>query len=62
MNFGIEIICLDREFYAVDVFDFLQKQNIPHIVPVVKKGFNRENIPFTEEWDWNKTIEGMVGC
>ena len=38
LNFGIKILCLDREFYSTDVFDFLQKHNIPHIVPVVKKG------------------------
>jgi putative transposase len=38
LNFGIKILCLDREFYSIDVFEFLQSNNIPHIVPVVKKG------------------------
>ena len=44
LDFGIKIICLDREFYAVDVFDHLQKYNIPHIVPVVKKGYKIKEI------------------
>ncbi len=38
LNFKIKVLCLDREFYCTDVFEFLQKNNIPHIVPVVKKG------------------------
>lgn len=38
LNFGIKILCLDREFYSIDVFEFLRKHKIPHIVPVVKKG------------------------
>jgi len=35
---NIEILCLDRGFYSNDVFSFLQKENIPHIVPVRKYG------------------------
>jgi putative transposase len=35
---NIEILCLDRGFYSNDVFSFLQKENIPHIVPVRKHG------------------------
>ncbi len=38
LNFGIKILCLDREFYSIDVFEFLKNLNIPHITPVVKKG------------------------
>jgi len=38
LNFGIRILCLDREFYSIDVFDFLKNLNIPHITPVVKRG------------------------
>jgi len=38
LNFRIKILCLDREFYSIDVFGFLQSNNIPHIVPVIKKG------------------------
>jgi len=34
----IEVLCLDRGFYSNDVFSFLQKENIPHIVPVRKHG------------------------
>ena len=30
---NIEVFCLDRGFYSKEVFSFLQKQNIPHIVP-----------------------------
>ncbi|WP_255337128.1 ISH3 family transposase [Methanosarcina sp. KYL-1] len=38
LNFNIKIFCLDREFYSIDVFKFLQSKQVPHIVPVVKKG------------------------
>ena len=38
LNFRIKILCLDREFYSIDVFEFLKNLNIPHITPVVKKG------------------------
>jgi putative transposase len=38
LNLKIKVLCMDREFYCTDVFEFLQKNNIPHIVPVVKKG------------------------
>jgi hypothetical protein len=38
LNFNIKILCLDREFYTVDVFEFLQDQKIPHITPVVRRG------------------------
>ena len=37
-NVNIEVLCLDRGFYSNDVFSFLQKENIPHIVPVRKYG------------------------
>jgi putative transposase len=37
-NVNIEVLCLDRGFYSNDVFSFLQKENIPHIVPVRKHG------------------------
>lgn len=37
LNFKIKVLCMDREFYCTDVFELLQKNNIPHIVPVVKK-------------------------
>ena len=38
LKYKIEILCLDREFYSIDVFEFLKTDKIPHIVPVVKKG------------------------
>jgi putative transposase len=38
LNFNIRVLCLDREFNSVDVFEFLQNRGIPHIIPVVKKG------------------------
>lgn len=38
LNFRIKILCLDREFYSIDVFEFLKNLDIPHITPVVKKG------------------------
>ncbi|WP_406661893.1 ISH3 family transposase [Methanolobus sp. ZRKC3] len=38
LNLNIKVLCLDREFYSVDVFEFLQNKGIPHITPVVRKG------------------------
>ncbi|AKB70029.1 ISH3 family transposase [Methanosarcina mazei] len=38
LNFKIKVLCLDREFYSIDVFEFLQSNGVPHIIPVVKKG------------------------
>ena len=38
LNVNIAVLCLDRGFYSNDVFSFLQKENIPHIVPVRKHG------------------------
>ncbi|WP_342306497.1 ISH3 family transposase [Methanolobus sp. ZRKC5] len=38
LNIKIKVLCLDREFYSVDVFEFLQNEDIPHITPVVKRG------------------------
>lgn len=39
-NLGVEteILCLDRGFYAYDVFSLLQEEGIPHIMPVKKQG------------------------
>jgi len=34
----IRCICLDREFYSGEIFQYLQKERIPHIIPVPKKG------------------------
>jgi putative transposase len=44
LNFKIKVLCMDREFYCTEVFEFLQKNNIPHIVPVVKKGKKMKQI------------------
>ena len=41
---NIEVLCLDRGFYSKDVFSFLQKENIPHIVPVRKHGLELKKI------------------
>jgi putative transposase len=38
LNLKIKVLCLDRGFYSVDVFKFLQNKEIPHITPVVKRG------------------------
>ncbi|WP_319506573.1 ISH3 family transposase [uncultured Methanolobus sp.] len=38
LNFNTKVLCLDREFYSVDVFEFLQNKDIPHITPVVRRG------------------------
>jgi len=34
----IRCLCLDREFYVGEIFQYLQNERIPHIVPVPKKG------------------------
>ena len=44
LNFKIKVLCLDREFYSIDVFEFLQNNGVPHIVPVVKKGEQMKQI------------------
>lgn len=41
---NIEVLCLDRGFYSHEVFSFLQKENIPHIVPVRKYGQDLKKI------------------
>jgi putative transposase len=38
LNFKIKVLCLDRGFYSINVFEFLQNNNVPHIVPVIKRG------------------------
>ena len=38
LNFKIKVLFLDRGFYSIDVFEFLQNNNVPHIVPVIKRG------------------------
>src|SRR5512139_570519 len=38
LNLEIKVLCLDRGFYSIDVFEFLQKNDVPHIVPVIKRG------------------------
>ena len=38
LNFKIKVLCLDRGFYSIDVFEFLQNNKISHIVPVIKRG------------------------
>ncbi len=41
-----QVLCLDRGFYSKDVFSFLQKEKIPHIVPVRKtRRRTQENTP-----------------
>lgn len=37
-SFEIEVLCLDRAFYSIDVLNFLEERNIPYIIPVVKHG------------------------
>ena len=44
LELGIEVLCLDREFYTREVFDLLQCCEIPHIIPVVEKGAEIKNI------------------
>jgi putative transposase len=44
LNFKIKVLCLDREFYSIDVFEFFQSNGVPHIVPVVRKGEKMKQI------------------
>jgi putative transposase len=44
LNFKIKVLCLDRGFYSIDVFEFLQKNVVPHIVPVIKRGKKMKQI------------------
>ncbi len=37
-SLNIEVLCLDRAFYTIDVLNFLEERKIPHIIPVVKRG------------------------
>lgn len=38
LNLKTEIICLDRGFYSKEIIKFLQRMNIPHIIPVRRHG------------------------
>lgn len=44
LNFKIKVLCLDRGFYSIDVFEFLQNNSVPHIVPVIKRGEQMKQI------------------
>jgi putative transposase len=44
LNFKIKVLCLDRGFYSIDVFEFLQNNNVPHIFPVIKRGEQMKQI------------------
>jgi len=37
-SFRIKVLCLDRGFYSIDVFNFLEERKIPFIIPIVKRG------------------------
>ena len=37
-NFNIKVLCLDRDFSYVDVFEFLRNRDIPRITPIVRRG------------------------
>lgn len=38
LNLKIRCLCLDREFYAAEIFSYLQQAKVPHIVPVKSHG------------------------
>lgn len=44
LDFKIKVLCLDREFYSIDVFEFLQNNDVPYIVPVIKRGEQMKQI------------------
>ena len=43
-GFGIEVLCLDREFYAKKVISFLKSREIPFIVPVKCHGYQMKEL------------------
>jgi putative transposase len=38
LNFNTKILCLDQDFYSRNVFELIEKQNVPHIFPAVRRG------------------------
>jgi putative transposase len=44
LKVNIAVLCLDQGFYSIKVFSFLQKENIPHVVPVRKYGKDLKKI------------------
>ena len=44
LGISIEVLCLDRAFFAKKVFSFLQMAKIPHIVPVRRSGKRMKEI------------------
>jgi Transposase DDE domain len=38
LGFMIEVLLLDRGFYGTELFNYLQKQEVPHIIPVKADG------------------------
>jgi len=38
LGIGITVLCLDRGFYSIALFSYLQQEEIPYIVPVKKQG------------------------
>jgi hypothetical protein len=38
---GVAHLLLDKEFYAAEVIDYLQRQGIPFLMPMARKGGNR---------------------
>lgn len=62
LSFNFKVLCLDREFYSVDVFEFLQNREVPHIIDEEKFRFNRFTL-FVEEWLRRKLkIQLVVEC
>jgi len=38
LDLGVKCLCMDRGFYSVDTFQYLQQNNVPYIVPVKEMG------------------------
>ena len=58
-NLGLKIrcICLDREFYAGKIFQYLQTEHIPHIVPVPERGAAlKQNLTGTKSKTFRYTL------
>ena len=43
-KFRIRVLCLDREFYSVDIFSYLKSEDVPFIVPTKRHGTEMKRI------------------
>lgn len=52
LGIGIIVLCLDRGFYSIALFSFLQQEEIPYIVPVKKQGNDLKMLLQGRKYRW----------